>query len=108
MDQDKLLPFALPSVGREGLGALNGVRLTSNNCGRSFSLAGRLIGLAVKLATEITKSHDSTRVVHKLPDVLRARILAFADGFESPDPLQGLGTKSEAVMKVVSSPAANP
>jgi len=91
MDEDTLLPFALPSVGRKKLtAAFDGGRLTSD-CGvMLLSLAERRLGLTQKLAAEIADPRDPTRVVHKLSDILRARILAIACGYEDADDLDHL------------------
>ena len=73
MGEDILLPFTLPSVGRKKLAAaFDGGRLTSDGGVMLLSLAKRRIGLAHKLAAQIA----DTRVIHPLPDILRARILA--------------------------------
>jgi Transposase DDE domain group 1 len=45
-----------------------------------------------KLAAEIADRRDPDRVVHLLPDILRARILAIACGFEDADDLDRLRT----------------
>ena len=91
MDEDTLLPLALPSVGRKKLtAAFDGGRLTSD-CGvMLLSLAERRLGLTQKLAAEIADPRDPTRVVHKLSDILRARILAIACGYEDADDLDHL------------------
>ena len=91
MDEDTLLPFALPSVGRKKLSAaFAGGRLTSDGGVMLLSLAERRIGLAQKLAAQIADARDPTRVIHPLPDILRARILAIACGYEDADDLDHL------------------
>jgi site-specific recombinase XerC len=47
-----------------------------------LGLAERRPGIADRLAAEITDRRDRTRVVHALSDILRARILAIACGYE--------------------------
>ena len=91
MDEDNLLPFALPSVGRKKLtAAFDGGRLTSDGGVMLLSLAERRIGLAQKLAGQIADPRDPARVIHSLPDILRARILAIACGYEDADDLDHL------------------
>ena len=91
MDENTLLPFALPSVGRKKLtAAFDGGRLTSDGGVMLLSLAERRIGLAQKLAARIADPRDPTRVLHPLPDLLRARILAIALGYEDADDLDHL------------------
>jgi hypothetical protein len=91
MDEDALLPFTLPSVGRKKLtAAFDGGRPTSDGGVMLLSLAERRIGLAQKLAAEIADPRDPTRVIHPLPDILRARILAIACGCEDADDLDHL------------------
>ena len=91
MHQDTLLPFSLPSVGRKKLtAAFDGGRLTSDGGVMLLSLAERRLGLAHKLAAQIADTRDPTRVIHPLPDILRARILAIACGYEDADDLDHL------------------
>ena len=91
MTDDTILRFALPSVGRKKLtAAFDGGRITSDGGLLLLSLAERRIGLADKLAAEIADPRDPARVVHALPDILRARILAIACGWEDADDLDHL------------------
>ena len=91
MDEDTLLPFALPSVGRKKLtAAFDGGRLTSDGGVMLLSLAERRLGLARKLAAQIADPRDPARIIHPLPDILRARILAIACGYEDADDLDHL------------------
>ena len=55
-----------------------------------LALAERRIGIADKLAAEIADGRDPARVVHALADILRARILAIACGYEDADDLDHL------------------
>ena len=78
-----LLPFSLPSVQRKKVtAAFDGGRITSDGGVMLLSLAERRIDVARKLAAEIADRRDPSRVVHALPDILRARILAIACGYE--------------------------
>src|SRR5947208_14999424 len=91
MTDDTLLPFALPSVQRKKLtAAFDGGRLSSDAGVMLLGLAERRIGVAEKLAAEIADPRDRSRVVHSLADILRARILAIACGYEDADDLDHL------------------
>ncbi len=88
MTDDSLLPFALPSVQRKKFtAAFDGGRLSSDAGVMLLGLAERRIGVAEKLAAEIADPRDPSRVVHSLADILRARILAIACGYEDADDL---------------------
>ena len=92
MTDDSLLPFPLPSVERKKVtAAFDGGRLSSDGGVMLLALAERRIGIAERLAAAITDRRDPTRVVHSLPDMLRARILAIACGYEDADDLDHLG-----------------
>jgi hypothetical protein len=63
-----------------------------------LGLAERRIGIVDRLAAEITDRRDPTRVVHALSDILRARILAIACGYEDADDLDRL--RSDPALKL--------
>src|SRR5690349_820322 len=63
-----------------------------------LALAERRLGIADRLAAEITDRRDPTRVVHALSDILRARILAVACGYEDADDLDRL--RSDPALKL--------
>ena len=91
MIDDSLLPFSLPSVERKKItAAFDGGRISSDGGVMLLALAERRMGVAAKLAAEITDPREPTRVVHALPDILRARILAIACGYEDADDLDYL------------------
>ena len=48
------------------------------------------LGIAKRLAAVIPDDRDASRVVHPLPDILRARIFAIACGYEDADDLDRL------------------
>ena len=99
MTDDTLLPFALPSVQRKKLtAAFDGGRLSSDAGVMLLGLAERRIGVAEKLAAEIADPRDRSRVVHSLADILRARILAIACGYEDADDLDHL--RSDPALKL--------
>ena len=54
--------------------------------------ADRRLGIAERLARMIPDGRDQGRVTHLLPDILRARILAIACGYEDADDLDRLRT----------------
>ena len=47
-----------------------------------LSQAERRLGLAERLAAVIPDGRDASRVIHRLPDILRARMFAIACGYE--------------------------
>lgn len=55
-----------------------------------LALPERRMGIADRLAAEITDRRDPTRVVHALSDILRAHIPAIARGYEDADDLDHL------------------
>jgi hypothetical protein len=99
MIDDSLLPFSLPSVQRKKItAAFDGGRISSDGGVMLLGLAERRIGIADRLAAEITDRRDPTRVVHALSDILRARILAIACGYEDADDLDHL--RSDPALKM--------
>jgi hypothetical protein len=99
MNNDSLLPFSLPSVERKKItAAFDGGRLSSDGGVMLLGLAERRTGIADRLAAEIVDRRDPTRVVHTLSDILRARILAIACGYEDADDLDYL--RSDPALKL--------
>ncbi len=99
MIDDSLLPFSLPSVQRKKItAAFDGGRLSSDGGVMLLALAERRLGIADRLAAEIVDRRDPTRVVHALSDILRARILAIACGYEDADDLDHL--RSDPALKL--------
>jgi hypothetical protein len=93
MTDDTLLPFAFPAVAHKKVtAAFDGGRITSDGGVMLLAAADRRLGICAKLAAEIADRRDPDRVVHLLPDILRARILAIACGFEDADDLDRLRT----------------
>src|ERR1700746_2985231 len=91
MTDDRLLPFAFPSVDSKKItAAFDGGRITSNGGVMVVAAAERKLGLTAKLAAVISDRRDPLRVVHLLPDILRARIFAIACGYEDADDLDWL------------------
>ena len=99
MINNSLLPFSLPSMQRKKItAAFDGGRLSSNGGVMLLALAERRIGIADRLAAEITDRRDPARIVHALSDILRARILAIACGYEDADDLDHL--RSDPALKL--------
>jgi hypothetical protein len=97
--EDNVLPFSLPSVRRKEItAAFDGGRISSDGGVMLLALAERRMGIAATLAAEITDRRDRTRVVHALADILRARILAIACGYEDADDLDHL--RSDPALKL--------
>jgi hypothetical protein len=91
MTDDNVLPFAFPAVrGKKITAAFDGGRITSDGGVMVLAQAERRLGIAAKLAVVIADGRDPARVVHLLPDILRARILAIACGYEDADDLDRL------------------
>jgi hypothetical protein len=88
---DNLLPFAFPAVERKKVtAAFDGGRLSSDGGVMLLSQAERRLGLAERLAAVIPDGRDASRVIHRLPDILRARMFAIACGYEDGDDLDRL------------------
>lgn len=91
MTNDMLLPFAFPAVhGKKVTAAFDGGRITSNGGVMVLAATERKLDIAAKLAAVICDRRDPQRVVHRLPDILRARIFAIACGYEDADDLDWL------------------
>jgi DDE family transposase len=91
MIEDSLLPFSLPPILRKKItAAFDGGRISSDGGVMLLALAERRLGIADRLAVEITDRRDPMRVVHALSDIVRARILAIACGYEDADDLDHL------------------
>lgn len=91
MHDDTMLPFPLPAIGRKKVvAAFDGGRLTSDGGAMLLALAERRLNLAERLAGGIADHRDPSRVLHPLADILRARMLAIACGYEDADDLDHL------------------
>lgn len=88
---DSLLPFALPAVARKKIvAAFDGGRLTSDGGVLLLAGAERHLQVATHLADAIADDRDPARVRHSVADILRARILAIACGYEDANDLGAL------------------
>jgi hypothetical protein len=91
MTDDNLLPFCFPAVRRKKItAAFDGGRISSDGGVMLLAQAERRLGIADQLARVIPDERDADRVVHLLPDILRARIFAIACGYEDADDLDRL------------------
>ena len=85
------IPISFPAVGRKKLtAAFDGGRLTSDGGVLLLAQAERSMGICAPLAACISDRRDPTRVIHTLPDILRARIFAICCGYEDADDLDTL------------------
>lgn len=93
MTDDTTLPFWFPAVrGKKLTAAFDGGRLSSDGGVMLLATAARRMGIAEKLAAVIPDRRDPTRVVHPLSEILLARMLAIACGYEDADDLDSLRT----------------
>ena len=83
--------FAFPAIcGKKVRAAFDGGRLTSDAGVMVLAQAERGLGLAERLAGCIADPRDPTRTTHAISDILRARILAIACGYEDGNDLDTL------------------
>ena len=91
MTDSNLLPFSFPAVGRKAVtAAFDGGRLTSDGGVMLLAMAERRLGIAERLAHCFPDRRDPLRITHTLADMVRARILAIACGYEDADDLDSL------------------
>ena len=85
MTDDTILPFWFPAVrGKKLTAGFDGGRLSSDGGMMLLAQAARRMRIAEKLAAVIPDPRDPARVVHPLAEILLARILAIACGYETP------------------------
>ena len=88
---DSAVRFSFPAVHRKKLtAAFDGGRLTSDGGVLLLAQAERDLAICAQLAACIADPRDPARVIHKLDDILRARILAICCGYEDADDLDTL------------------
>ena len=91
MSNDTILPFTFPAVGSKKItAAFDGGRISSDGGVMLLAQAERKLRIADKLAAAIADRRDPARTIHTLSDILRARILAIACGYEDADDLDYL------------------
>jgi hypothetical protein len=93
MPDHTLLPFGFPAVERKKVtAAFDGGRITSDGGVMLLAAVERQLGLADRLASLIADPRDPVLVTHTVSDILRARMLAIACGYEDADDLDHLRT----------------
>src|SRR3954469_17936516 len=93
MSNDTILPFGFPAVGRKTLiTAFDGGRITADGGVLLLGMVERQLGIAAKLAQLIADPRKPALVTHSVDDILRARMLAIACGYEDADDLDHLRT----------------
>lgn len=91
MNDDRASSFRFPAVrGRKVTAAFDGGRLTSDGGVLLLAQAKRAMGICRRLAARIADPRDPGRVIHALPDILRACVFAIACGYEDADDLDTL------------------
>jgi hypothetical protein len=85
--------FSLPAVERKKVvAAFDGGRITSDGGVMLLGAVERQVGIADTLARLISDPRNPAFVTHGVDDILRARILAIACGYEDADDLDALRT----------------
>jgi Transposase DDE domain group 1 len=93
MLEDSLLPFSFPAVERKKVtAAFDGGRITSDGGVMLLAEVEKSIGIADRLAALIADPRNPLLVTHSVADILRARMLAIACGYEDADDLDYLRT----------------
>jgi hypothetical protein len=88
-----LLPFSLPSVQRKKVtAAFDGGRMTSDGGVVLLAAVEASLGIADRLAPLRADPRNPAFVTHSVADILRARMLAIACGYEDGDDLDLLRT----------------
>ena len=83
--------FSLPAAHRRKVtAAFDGGRIMSDGGVLLLAQAARAMAICAQLASCITHQRDPTRVIHALPDILRAQVLAIVCGYEGADDLDAL------------------
>jgi hypothetical protein len=91
MRDDTIEAFGFPAIGRKKLtAAFDGGRLTSDGGVLLLGAAERRLGIAERLAGLIADPRNPLFVTHSVADILRARMLAIACGYEDADDLDHL------------------
>lgn len=85
------LSFSFPAIrARKVTAAFDGGAITSDAGVLLLAQAERRMGMIDRLAAHILDGRGPARVVHTLADILRARVLAIAAGYEDADDLDAL------------------
>ena len=93
MSDDTAEPFLFLAIRRKKVtAAFDGGRLTSDGGVMLLAAAERRLGIAERLAGLIADPRNPLLVTHSVADILRARMLAIACGYEDADDLDHLRT----------------
>jgi hypothetical protein len=93
MRNDTTVPFGFPAIARKKItAAFDGGRLTSDGGVVLLAAAERRLGLADRLAALIADPRNPLLVTHSVADILRARMLLIACGYEDADDVDHLRT----------------
>jgi hypothetical protein len=93
MRNDTTVPFGFPAIARKKIiAAFDGGRLTSDGGVMLLAAAERRLGLADRLAGLIADPRHPLLITHSVADILRARMLLIACGYEDADDLDHLRT----------------
>src|SRR3954466_2271195 len=91
MLNDNLLPFSFPAVERKKVtAAFDGGRITSDGGVMLLAAVEKELGIAERLSSLIADPRNPLLVTHPVADILRARMLAIACGYEDADDLDHL------------------
>jgi hypothetical protein len=91
MTDNTCVPFTIPDVvGKKVTAAFDGGGITSDGGVVVLVHAERRLAIAEKLTAVIADPRDPLRLVHQLREILRARILAIACGYEDANDLDPL------------------
>jgi hypothetical protein len=89
--EDSAPGFSFPAIRAKKLtAAFDGGRLTSDGGVLLLAQAERAMGICRRLADCMADRRDPSRITHQLDDILRARVLAIACGYEDADDLDAL------------------
>ena len=95
-------PFGFPAIERKKVvAAFDGGRITSDGGVLLLGAVERQLGIADTLAPLISDPRNPLYVTHSVTDILRARILAIACGYEDGDDLDFLRTDPGSKWPVV-------
>jgi hypothetical protein len=93
MPDDTIEAFGFPAIGRKKVtAAFDGGRLTSDGGVLLLAAAERRLAIAERLAGLIADPRNPLYITHSVADILRARMLAIACGYEDADDLDHLRT----------------
>jgi hypothetical protein len=97
MLEDSLLPFSFPAIERKKVtAAFDGGRIISDGGVMLLAAVEKELGIADRLASLIADPRNPLLVTHSVADILRARMLAIACGYEDADDLDHLRTEARS------------